>query len=67
MIVSKTDIESYIKFLEKALGNRRGYKESQKQEIIQQFSVAGFINLESLFNRNPDELSNPSLTHTTNQ
>lgn len=49
MIVSKTDIESYINFLEKALGRRRGYKKTQKQEIIKQFSVAGFTNLESLY------------------
>ncbi len=48
MIVSKTDIEDYINFLEKALGKKIGYKKAQKQEIIQQFSVAGITNLESL-------------------
>jgi tRNA U34 5-carboxymethylaminomethyl modifying GTPase MnmE/TrmE len=48
MIVSKTDIEAYINFISKAIGQKKGYKKTQRQEIIQQFSVASFTNLESL-------------------
>jgi tRNA U34 5-carboxymethylaminomethyl modifying GTPase MnmE/TrmE len=48
MIVSKPDIEAYTKFIEKALGKKNGYKNTQRQEILEQFSQAGLIQLENL-------------------
>jgi len=48
MLINKTDIQAYINFIKKALGQQRGYKINQRQEIIQQFHAAGFTNLASL-------------------
>ncbi len=50
MIVSKTDIEAYITFIEKALGQKKGYKKIQKQEILEQFYRAGLSELKNLVN-----------------
>ena len=48
MIVSKTEIAAYITFIEKALGQKKGHKKTQRQQILEQFSQAGLIDLETL-------------------
>ena len=48
MIVQRSVIEMYIDFIDKTLGNKRGYTSTQKQEILANFSQMEVSDLENL-------------------
>ena len=48
MIVQRAVLETYIDFIEKALGSRRGYTQSQRQELLAEFAIRQISDLDRL-------------------